>query len=172
MADNKKLERLYRGERRSAAATVIGFVTLVLGIISAAGYSSAIEQEKYNDPEYRAQKAKEREEQQRIREKELDLEREKLKVEQENKRLDEVREKNFNILRKIDEYADQTGELDDYGMIDTAYRIRDLLKAEGITEQTKYRAMACISGFADSCGHYNTQDKLDDIIDEIKATID
>lgn len=172
MTNEKKLERLYKGERRGAAAAILGLVTMIVGILAASGYSSAIEQEKFNDPEYRAQKAKEREEQQRIREKELDLEREKLKVEQENKKLDEIREKNFNALRKIDEYADQTDELDDYGMVDTAYRIRDLLKTEGISEQTKYRAMACISGFADSCGHYDTQDKLEDIIDEIKATID
>lgn len=172
MSNEKKLEKLYKGERRGAVAAIFGLVTMVLGILATSGYSAAIEQEKYNDPEYRAQKAREREEQQRIREKELDLEREKLKVEQENKRLDEVRERNFNVLRKIDEYADQTEELDDYGMVDTAYRIRDLLKAEGISEQTKYRAMACISGFADSCDRYDTQEKLEDIIDEIKAIID
>ena len=173
--NNPKIEKLIKKLNRTSLAAGVSFLTMILALIASAGYSEMIEAERRNDPEYLAKLEKEREEAKRLREKELDLQREKLEVEKENKRLDGIREVNFNAMRKIDELIDELdgpGDYGDYTRVDVAYRILDILKQEGIDDQTRYRGLSAISSLEDSCVHSRTVDKLKELMHKVEEGLE
>lgn len=193
---NGTLNTLYRKKRISGILGVLGFIGGTIALIMSKGYSdeanSEIEATRAANPEYQAM-LREREERNRIelekereekqqryladratREKELEtekqryiLEQEKLKVDQENKRLSSIQQMNVEAMETLEEYTDLS-DLDDYGLVDAAYKIMDILKKEGITEQVKYRGLAKISAFKDYTTSSDTDKKLDEIIHKIE----
>lgn len=194
--ENERLSGLYKKERISKVLGVLSFVGGVIALILSKGYSNEangeIEAMRAANPEYQAMlKAKEEQKQierekERIdkqqryladsatKEKELEaekqryiLEQEKLKVDQENKRLSSIQAMNVEAMETLEEYTDLS-DLDDYGLVDAAYKIMDILKKEGITEQVKYRGLAKISAFKDYTTSSDTDKKLDEIIHKIE----
>lgn len=194
--ENERLSGLYKKERISKIFGVVSFVGGIIALILSKGYSTEangeIEAMRAANPEYQAMlKAKEEQKQierekERIdkqqryladsatKEKELEaekqryiLEQEKLKVDQENKRLSSIQAMNVEAMETLEEYTDLS-DLDDYGLVDAAYKIMDILKKEGITEQVKYRGLAKISAFKDYTTSSDTDKKLDEIIHKIE----
>ena len=194
--ENERLSGLYKKERISKVLGVLSFVGGVIALILSKGYSNEangeIEAMRAANPEYQAMlKAKEEQKQierekERIdkqqryladsatKEKELEaekqryiLEQEKLKVDQESKRLSLIQAMNVEAMETLEEYTDLS-DLDDYGLVDAAYKIMDILKKEGITEQVKYRGLAKISAFKDYTTSSDTDKKLDEIIHKIE----
>lgn len=193
---SNKIEELSRKSRGSGVFGVVSIVFGIIGLVLSYGYSQeadrTIEAERAANPEYQAL-LKAREEQDRIdrdkdradqqqrylansavREKELEAqkeryiyEQEKLKVDQENKRLSDIQAMNTDAMALLDKYENPT-ELDDYGLIDAAYEIMDILKQEGITEQVKYRGLKRISEFKSYTDKRSTDEKLDGIIAKIE----
>lgn len=194
--ENERLSSLYKKERISKIFGVVSFVGGIIALILSKGYSTEangeIEAMRASNPEYQAM-LRAREEQNRIerekeradkqqryladsaaKEKELEaekqryiLEQEKLKVDQENKRLSSIQAMNVEAMETLEEYTDLSN-LDDYGLVDAAYKIMDILKKEGITEQVKYRGLAKISAFKDYTTSSDTDKKLDEIIHKIE----
>jgi len=193
---SNKIEELSKKSRGSGVFGVVSIVFGIIGLVLSYGYSQeadrTIEAERAANPEYQAL-LKAREEQDRIdrdkdradqqqrylansavREKELEAqkeryiyEQEKLKVDQENKRLSDIQAMNTDAMALLDKYENPT-ELDDYGLIDAAYEIMDILKQEGITEQVKYRGLKRISEFKGYTDKRSTDEKLDGIIAKIE----
>ena len=193
---SNKIEELSKKARGSGVFGVISTVLGIIGLALSYGYSreadKVIETEKAANPEYqamvrqqreweRAQQEKERIDQQQrylansaVKEKELEAqkeryiyEQEKLKVDQENKRMSDIQAMNTDAMALLDKYENPT-ELDDYGLIDAAYEIMDILKQEGITEQVKYRGLKRISEFKTYTDKRSTDEKLDGIIAKIE----
>ena len=193
---SNKIEELSKKARGSGVFGVISTVLGIIGLTLSYGYSreadKVIETEKAANPEYqamvrqqreweRAQQEKERIDQQQrylansaVKEKELEAqkeryiyEQEKLKVDQENKRMSDIQAMNTDAMALLDKYENPT-ELDDYGLIDAAYEIMDILKQEGITEQVKYRGLKRISEFKGYTDKRSTDEKLDGIIAKIE----
>ena len=193
---SNKIEELSKKARGSGVFGVISTVLGIIGLVLSYGYSreadKVIETEKAANPEYqamvrqqreweRAQQEKERIDQQQrylansaVKEKELEAqkeryiyEQEKLKVDQENKRMSDIQAMNTDAMALLDKYENPT-ELDDYGLIDAAYEIMDILKQEGITEQVKYRGLKRISEFKSYTDKRSTDEKLDGIIAKIE----
>ena len=194
--EKDRIEVLSGKSRVSTVAGVIGVVVGIIGLFLGKGYSDEanreIETRKATNPEYqamvrqqkeweRAQQEKERiDNQQRyladksVREKQLEadkqryiLEQERLKVENENKKLSDIQEMNKDAMATLDQYENPTN-LDDYGLIDAAYEIMDILKQEGISEHVKYRGLKRVSEFKNFTEKRSTDEKLDGIIAKIE----
>ena len=193
---SNKIDELSKKARGSGVFGVVSILLGAVGLWLSYGYSSeadrVIESERANNPEYQTLLRK-REEQERIdrekdradqqqrylansavREKELEAqkeryiyEQEKLKVDQENKRISDIQAMNTDAMALLDKY-ETPSELDDYGLIDAAYEIMDILKQEGITEQVKYRGLKRISEFKGYTDKRSTDEKLDGIIAKIE----
>lgn len=193
---SNKIDELSRKARGSGVFGAVSIVFGIIGLVLSYGYSQeadrTIEAERAANPEYQALLRK-REEQERIdrekdrvdqqqrylansavKEKELEAqkeryiyEQEKLKLDQENKRLSDIQAMNTDAMALLDKYENPT-ELDDYGLIDAAYEIMDILKQEGITEQVKYRGLKRISEFKGYTDKRSTDEKLDGIISKIE----
>ena len=194
--EKDRIEVLSGKSRVSTVAGVIGVVAGIIGLFLGKGYSDEanreIETRKATNPEYqamvrqqkeweRAQQEKERiDNQQRyladrsVKEKQLEadrqryiLEQERLKVESENKKLSDIQEMNKDAMATLNQYENPTN-LDDYGLIDAAYEIMDILKQEGINEQVKYRGLKRVSEFKNFTEKRSTDEKLDGIIAKIE----
>lgn len=172
--ENKKTERLAKKAGQSMVIGVVSFIASVIAVVISSGYATAAEQERMNDPEYKAEQEKLRQEEQKMRALELEtqrqkyaLEQEKMKMNAENKRLSAIRENSVEALEKIDKIAEATGELDDYGYVDAAYRIAELFEDAELEDRVKYRAAATISGFIPYTTSSETDKKLEEIIGKI-----
>lgn len=169
------VEKLEKKARGSVGVGVVSLLVSVIGFIAACGYSDEAEKERRRDPAYLEELRKREAQREAMREKELEaekqryiLEQEKLKVEAENKRLSDIQAMNTEALEMLDGWADPE-DLDDYGLIDAAYQILDILSKDGVSEQVKYRGMKRISEFRNFCVSRDTCRKLEEILIKAKS---
>lgn len=169
------VEKFEKKARGSVGVGIVSLLISVIGFIAARGYSDEAEKERRRDPAYLEELRKREAQKQALREKELEaekqryiLEQEKLKVEAENKRLSDIQAMNTEALEKLDGWADPE-DLDDYGLIDAAYQILDILSKDGVSEQVKYRGMKRISEFRNFCVSRDTHRKLEEILVRAKS---
>lgn len=168
-----KINSLNKKAGNSMLLGILGIIGSVIAFAMGASYSSEAEAERMRDPQYQEALRKREAEQRALREKELEaekqryiLEQEKLKAAEENRKLSAVQDLNAKAREAIE--AVDADDLDDYGIIDAAYRIMDILSQEGITEQVRYRGLAKISSFKDYTEKTATDEKLDEILAKIE----
>lgn len=174
MAKNT-VEKLEKKARGSVGVGIVSLVISVIGFIAACGYSDEAEKERRRDPVYLEELHKKEARRQALREKELEaereryiLEQEKLKVDAENKRLSDIQEMNTKALETLDSWS-STDDLDDYGLVDAAYQILDILEQDGITEQVKFRGMKRIAEFRNCCVSRDTHRRLEEILAKARS---
>lgn len=171
-----KLEKLEKRIAESRAMALVSGIAIVGFAILSRRYSYLAENERLKDPEYRAEQERIRAERQRLREQELETQRrkyeyeqEKLKLEAENRKLDKEREKAAEAIEKIDKYHASMRNLDDYGLVDAAYSILDILKGVEPDNPMRYRALSCLSDFVKQAGYTDTKRRITDIMNTIEA---
>lgn len=168
-----RINSLNKKAGNSIILGILGIIGSVIAFAMGASYSNEAEAERMRDPQYQEALRKREAEQRALRMKQIEaekeryiLEREKLKVDEENRKLSAVQDLNAKALEEIEEF--DPDDLDDYGIIDAAFKIMDILRQEGITEQVKYRGLAKISSFKDYTEESKTDEKLDEILGKIE----